>query len=176
MEKNNTNYETDTEILREQDPLNAADSSNVAEATNARVPLAEVTGENDTDKASEFPVPEQETTPESTDETAPQPAAETQPAKQPARRPRTTRSRARQNDAAPGSKKPATPVEEPSSEKSEATDEDAHDLDEPEEERFAIPETLPILPLKDTVIYPFSVQPFAVGQERYIRLDRRCDA
>ncbi|MBA2677681.1 MAG: LON peptidase substrate-binding domain-containing protein, partial [Ktedonobacteraceae bacterium] len=39
-----------------------------------------------------------------------------------------------------------------------------------EEERLNIPEILPILPLKDTVIYPFSVQPFSVGQERYIRL------
>jgi ATP-dependent Lon protease len=39
-----------------------------------------------------------------------------------------------------------------------------------EEEHFPIPESLPILPLKDTVIYPFSVQPFAVSQERYIRL------
>jgi ATP-dependent Lon protease len=41
---------------------------------------------------------------------------------------------------------------------------------EEEDERLTIPEILPILPLKDTVIYPFSVQPFAVGQERYIRL------
>jgi ATP-dependent Lon protease len=39
-----------------------------------------------------------------------------------------------------------------------------------DEEQLSIPETLPILPLKDTVIYPFSVQPFSVGQERYIRL------
>ncbi|GCE05032.1 endopeptidase La [Dictyobacter aurantiacus] len=39
-----------------------------------------------------------------------------------------------------------------------------------DEERLHIPEVLPILPLKDTVIYPFSVQPFSVGQERYIRL------
>ncbi|GLV58297.1 Lon protease [Dictyobacter sp. S3.2.2.5] len=39
-----------------------------------------------------------------------------------------------------------------------------------DEERLNIPEVLPILPLKDTVIYPFSVQPFSVGQERYIRL------
>ncbi len=39
-----------------------------------------------------------------------------------------------------------------------------------EEERLNIPDVLPILPLKDTVIYPFSVQPFSVGQERYIRL------
>ncbi|WP_236023016.1 endopeptidase La [Dictyobacter formicarum] len=39
-----------------------------------------------------------------------------------------------------------------------------------DEERLNIPGVLPILPLKDTVIYPFSVQPFSVGQERYIRL------
>lgn len=42
--------------------------------------------------------------------------------------------------------------------------------DEENEENLSIPEILPILPLKDAVIYPFSVQPFAVGQERYIRL------
>ncbi len=42
--------------------------------------------------------------------------------------------------------------------------------DTDDEEQLSIPETLPILPLKDTVIYPFSVQPFSVGQERYIRL------
>ena len=33
-----------------------------------------------------------------------------------------------------------------------------------------IPAELPILPLKDVVIYPFSGQPLAVGQERSIRL------
>jgi len=33
-----------------------------------------------------------------------------------------------------------------------------------------IPEILPVLPLKDTVIYPFTVQPLGVGQERSIRL------
>src|SRR5262249_30438175 len=42
--------------------------------------------------------------------------------------------------------------------------------DDDDDERLNIPEILPILPLKDAVIYPFSVQPFAVGQERYIRL------
>ena len=42
--------------------------------------------------------------------------------------------------------------------------------DEDEEERLTIPDVLPILPLKETVIYPFSVQPLAVGQERSIRL------
>ncbi|HZR42592.1 MAG TPA: LON peptidase substrate-binding domain-containing protein, partial [Ktedonobacteraceae bacterium] len=39
-----------------------------------------------------------------------------------------------------------------------------------EEELLAIPDVLPVLPLKDTVVYPFSVQPLAVGQERSIRL------
>src|SRR5579859_5571655 len=37
-------------------------------------------------------------------------------------------------------------------------------------ERVPIPANLPVLPLKDTVIYPFSLQPLAVGQERSIRL------
>jgi ATP-dependent Lon protease len=39
-----------------------------------------------------------------------------------------------------------------------------------EEEHFEIPDVLPVLPLKDTVVYPFSVQPLAVGQERSVRL------
>ncbi len=39
-----------------------------------------------------------------------------------------------------------------------------------EEDHLTIPDILPVLPLKDTVIYPFSVQPLAVGQERSIRL------
>jgi ATP-dependent Lon protease len=37
-------------------------------------------------------------------------------------------------------------------------------------EQLSIPDELPILPLKDTVIYPFAVQPLGVGQERSIRL------
>ena len=39
-----------------------------------------------------------------------------------------------------------------------------------DEERFSIPDVLPVLPLKETVIYPFAVQPLGVGQERSIRL------
>jgi ATP-dependent Lon protease len=35
---------------------------------------------------------------------------------------------------------------------------------------LSIPDELPILPLKDTVIYPFAVQPLGVGQERSIHL------
>jgi ATP-dependent Lon protease len=39
-----------------------------------------------------------------------------------------------------------------------------------DDEHLTIPDVLPVLPLKDTVVYPFSVQPLAVGQERSIRL------
>src|SRR5579884_553601 len=39
-----------------------------------------------------------------------------------------------------------------------------------EEGKLNIPAILPVLPLKDTVIYPFTVQPLGVGQERSIRL------
>jgi ATP-dependent Lon protease len=42
--------------------------------------------------------------------------------------------------------------------------------DEDEEDELKIPEILPILPLKDTVIYPFTMQPLGVGQERSIHL------
>src|SRR5438876_2809452 len=43
-----------------------------------------------------------------------------------------------------------------------------HDRREDDEERLTIPEVLPVLPLKDVVVYPFAVQPLAVGQERSI--------
>src|SRR5438309_795255 len=39
-----------------------------------------------------------------------------------------------------------------------------------DDERLSIPDVLPVLPLKDIVIYPFAVQPLGVGQERSIRL------
>jgi ATP-dependent Lon protease len=38
------------------------------------------------------------------------------------------------------------------------------------DERLNIPDIVPVLPLKDTVVYPFAVQPLGVGQERSIRL------
>src|SRR5438067_9135819 len=40
----------------------------------------------------------------------------------------------------------------------------------PEAARPAIPDTLPVLPLRDTVVYPLAVVPLAVGQERSVRL------
>src|SRR5438105_2028869 len=51
-------------------------------------------------------------------------------------------------------------------EESDATVHGAED----EEDRLSIPDVLPVLPLKDTVIYPFAMQPLGVGQERSIRL------
>jgi ATP-dependent Lon protease len=39
-----------------------------------------------------------------------------------------------------------------------------------EQGELEIPETLPVLPLKETVIFPQSVSPLAIGQERSVRL------
>lgn len=46
----------------------------------------------------------------------------------------------------------------------------AEDNDEEDERTLTIPEIIPILPLKDTVVYPLTVFPLAVGQERSIKL------
>ncbi|MBF6590763.1 MAG: endopeptidase La [Ktedonobacterales bacterium] len=42
--------------------------------------------------------------------------------------------------------------------------------DEDEEPTLKLPDELPILPLKDTIVYPFAVMPLGVGKERSIRL------
>src|SRR5260221_10646098 len=39
-----------------------------------------------------------------------------------------------------------------------------------QEARTEIPSIVPVLPLKDTVIYPLTVAPLAVGQDRSLRL------
>src|ERR671934_624870 len=42
--------------------------------------------------------------------------------------------------------------------------------DQLEQGEVEIPSTLPVLPLKETVVFPQSVSPLAIGQERSIRL------
>ena len=58
-----------------------------------------------------------------------------------------------------------SPSESPAAEEQESDRSQQND-----EEPLSIPDELPILPLKDTVIYPFAVQPLGVGQERSIHL------
>src|SRR5438445_4602597 len=43
-------------------------------------------------------------------------------------------------------------------------------IHEQEAEQVVIPPTLPLLPLKETVVFPQSLTPLAIGQERSIRL------
>ena len=58
-----------------------------------------------------------------------------------------------------------SPSESPAAEEQESDRNQQND-----EEPLSIPDELPILPLKDTVIYPYAVQPLGVGQERSIHL------
>src|SRR6266853_1750637 len=58
-----------------------------------------------------------------------------------------------------------SPSESPAAEEQESDRSQQND-----EEPLSIPDELPILPLKDTVIYPYAVQPLGVGQERSIHL------
>ena len=41
---------------------------------------------------------------------------------------------------------------------------------EPDEQRLEFPATLPVLPLKETVVFPQSMSPLAIGQERSVQL------
>src|SRR5262249_31905525 len=51
-----------------------------------------------------------------------------------------------------------------------AEDDSPASADDADGESFEIPEELPILPLKDVVVYPFAVVPLGAGKERSIRL------
>src|SRR5581483_4024326 len=41
---------------------------------------------------------------------------------------------------------------------------------EPQEQQLELPATLPVLPLKETVVFPQSMTPLAIGQDRSVRL------
>ncbi len=58
----------------------------------------------------------------------------------------------------------------PPSEGPAAEDRETGRTQQGDEEQLSIPDVLPVLPLKDTVIYPYAVQPLGVGQERSIHL------
>src|SRR6266699_3942537 len=60
--------------------------------------------------------------------------------------------------------------EKPSSESPDAIEQESRRSKQDDDDQLSIPDVLPVLPLKDTVIYPFAVQPLGVGQERSIRL------
>src|SRR5216683_1395024 len=60
--------------------------------------------------------------------------------------------------------------QKPSSESPAAEERESRRGRQGDDEQFSIPAVLPVLPLKDTVVYPFAVQPLGVGQERSIRL------
>src|SRR5438874_11040295 len=61
------------------------------------------------------------------------------------------------------------PVHQNGEDEIEESDATVHSAED-DEDRLNIPDVLPVLPLKDTVIYPFAFQPLGVGQERSIRL------
>ena len=46
----------------------------------------------------------------------------------------------------------------------------AFDPPEPQEHELELPAALPVLPLKETVVFPQSMSPLAIGQERSVRL------
>ena len=60
--------------------------------------------------------------------------------------------------------------QKPSSESPAAGERESRRGRQGDDEQFSIPAVLPVLPLKETVVYPFAVQPLGVGQERSIRL------
>jgi ATP-dependent Lon protease len=51
-----------------------------------------------------------------------------------------------------------------------ATEEQESQRARQDEDQLSIPDVLPVLPLRNMVIYPFAVQPLGVGQERSIHL------
>ena len=89
----------------------------------------------------------------------------------PARRRRRTTRESKQGVERPDE----TPEEAPENEKASSRELmflkelERHHRDE-DDDKVHIPAILPVLPLKDTVVFPFAVQPLGVGQDRSIRL------
>jgi ATP-dependent Lon protease len=174
MEKKHTHYETDSEELRNQfDLFNADDAEKTRdEQSDAHTPVTTDTGQQD-DGMKQKSLDDNEI------EHAP---TETQPNKPVKRRPRTSTQKSSKQGSR-GESSDTKDIQSPGAETSalnetllvnqampSASEGEKVADSQDEEDHFVIPDELPILPLKDTVIYPFSVQPFAVGQERYIRL------
>jgi ATP-dependent Lon protease len=179
MEKKHTHYKTDAKELRNQSDLsNAGETGNTLDAEKTGDEQLDdhtlTTTHDDVDVMAQKSLDDNEIQHTST---------QTQTGKQSKRRRSSKQSRG--SEAANPSASDEKATADSSSPSGETTFKDTLVLDQAmmsapedkktsdsqdEEERFIFPEVLPILPLKDTVIYPFSVQPFAVGQERYIRL------
>ncbi|HEV7127875.1 MAG TPA: LON peptidase substrate-binding domain-containing protein, partial [Ktedonobacterales bacterium] len=100
------------------------------------------------------------------------PDAPTEPAPLPDQMPPPTRdSDTPTPDPSGASELPPGEPEAPRDAASDQHDADEEDeRDESEATAFELPDTLPILPLKDTVVYPFAVVPLGVGKDRSKRL------
>jgi ATP-dependent Lon protease len=180
MEKKHTHYEANAKESQNQSNLsNAGDTSNTRDTKNTSNEQIDThtltTAQDDGDVMAQKSLSDNEIQQASTQAQTGKPSRRRKSTKQGRRGedPNTTTSNEKSpaDMPAPGEETPVlkdTLVLDqettPASEDKKTSD------DQDEEERFMLPEVLPILPLKDTVIYPFSVQPFAVGQERYIRL------
>jgi ATP-dependent Lon protease len=177
MEKKNTHYKTDDKELNDRSDLSKAeDTGNTFDAEKKSRNQSDVnnptTTQDDVDLMAEKSFSDNET-----QDVSSQPQASKPPKR------RKSSKQGRGGEATVSGAKTSTDSSSPSGDTTAVEDtlvldqvlvsseEDSKPSDGQDEEgRFPIPDVLPILPLKDTVIYPFSVQPFAVGLERYIRL------
>ncbi|HEV2579799.1 MAG TPA: endopeptidase La [Ktedonobacteraceae bacterium] len=75
-------------------------------------------------------------------------------------RPRAKKQVDESQEAAPVAKEPEVPVQKPRRRRRKRDEDD----------ELLIPGIMPVLPLKDVVVYPFAMQPLGVGQARSIRL------
>jgi ATP-dependent Lon protease len=144
--------EAEQQLVAREEPEKSVSQAEVQE--QAETPDADAVSEKETADAT----PE-ETSDESTEKETSAPVSE----KEEPKKPRRARKRARQQ---------TRHEDEDEDERSELLfgDMSQRARRNEQDERLSIPDTLPVLPLKDTVVYPFAVQPLGVGQERSIRL------